>query len=65
MIEVDYHGIDLSVSDFPNDLRGWVAYSIAFAANTHCGNKSAALKLLLMEADDIIAQVKTGKAPSQ
>lgn len=63
MFSFDYHGVELSSSDFPRDLRGWVAFSIAFAWNTRCRDKEAALELLLHEADNIIGQVKTGKVP--
>jgi len=63
MLTFDYHGVELSPSDFPRDLQGWVAFSIAMAFNTRCRDKDAALELLLHEADKIIEQVKTGKAP--
>jgi len=63
MLSFDYHGVQLSSSDFSRDLRGWVAFSIAFAFNTRCHDKDAALELLMHEADNIIDQVKTGKAP--
>ncbi len=58
-----YHAIELTAADFPKDLRGWVAFSIAMAAATHCRDKEAAMELLLHEADKIIEQVKTGEAP--
>ena len=64
MFEFDYHGIPLSASDFSRDLKGWVAFSILFAANTHCRDKEAALELLNYEAEKIIEQVKTGNAPA-
>jgi len=64
MVTFDYHGVEISPSDFPKNLRGWVAFSIAFAHNTRCRDKDAALELLMYEADKIIEQVKTGKAPS-
>ena len=53
----DCHGV-ISASDFPRDLRGWVALSIVFAHNTHCKDRDAALELLLYEADRIIEQVR-------
>ena len=59
----DYNGIELSADDFPRDLQGWVAFSIAFAANTKCRDKAATMDLLLHEAERIIEQVKIGKAP--
>ena len=63
MLKIDYHGVEMSVSDFPRDLRGWVAFSILYAHNTRCRDKDAARDLLLHDADKIIEQVKTGKAP--
>ena len=63
MMSIDYHGVELSASDFSRDLRGWVAFSIAYAFNTRCRDKSAALELLLHEADKIIEQVEKGVAP--
>lgn len=63
MLTFDYNGHEICADDFPRDLRGWVAFSIAFAANTRCANKTGQLELLLHEADSIIEQVKTGKAP--
>lgn len=62
MIEFDYHGVKLSASDFPRDLTGWIAFSIAMAGSTRCRDKDAALELLNGEAERIIEQVKTGKA---
>jgi hypothetical protein len=64
MLKLDYHGILLSPSDFSRDLKGWVAFSIAFTASTQCRDKKAALELLTHEAEEIIKQVKTGKAPA-
>lgn len=63
MLEFDYHGIRLSAADFDRDLKGWVAFRIAMAFNTHCRDKSTALELLNYDAGRIIEQVKTGKAP--
>jgi len=63
VLSFDYHGVEMSAADFPRDLRGWVAFSIAFAFNTRCRDKEAALELLLHEADKIIEQVNTGDAP--
>ena len=63
MLTFDYHGVEISAADFPKTLQGWVAFSIAFAHNTHCRDKDAAMELLMHEADKIIEQVKTGKAP--
>lgn len=64
MLTFNYHGVELSASDFPRDLKGWIAFSIAMAFNTRCRDKEAALELLMYEADKIIDQVKTGKAPA-
>lgn len=63
MLTMIVNGVELSASDFPRTLEGWVAFSIAFANNTHCRDKEAAVELYLYEAERIIAQVKTGKAP--
>ncbi len=65
MLAFEYNGIYLSADDFPDNLKGWVAFSIAFVANTRCRDKEAALELLLYEAEKIIEQVKTGKAPKK
>ena len=62
-IEIDFHGVPLSASDFPHDLRGWIAFTILFASNTTCGNREAAIELLLYEADKIIEHVKEGAPP--
>ena len=58
-----WNGIEINRSDFGTDLRDWVAFSLALMANTHCSNRKAALELLYHEADSIIAQVQSGKAP--
>ncbi len=58
MIVFDFHGVEISPSDFPRTLQGWVAYSIAFAHNTHCRDKAAALDLLMHEAEQIIERVR-------
>ncbi|MCC7334407.1 MAG: hypothetical protein IT422_04905 [Pirellulaceae bacterium] len=63
MMQFDFHGVGLSAEDFKRDLKGWVAFSIAFTLNAHCRNKEAALEILEQAAEDIIQQVKTGKAP--
>ena len=64
MLSMDYHGVELAASDFPRTLEGWVAFSIAFAWNTRCRDKQAAVELLMSEAESIIRQVKEGKAPN-
>jgi len=64
MFSIDYHGVDISGADFPRDLRGWIAFSIAFAFNTRCRDKTAAIDLLLHEADKIIDAVHEGKPPA-
>lgn len=63
MLTFNFSDIELSPTDFPRDLRGWVAYSIAYVGAVRSGDKEAALELLLYEADKIIQQVRTGKAP--
>lgn len=57
MLTIKYHGIDIESQDFPEDLCGYVAFSIAFAWNTHCRDKNAAIELLLYEANGIIQKV--------
>ena len=59
MITFMVNGIEVSPSDFPKDLRGWVAYSVAFIANTHCSDKEAMLELYLHEADSIITRIQS------
>lgn len=63
MLSFDYHGIELTAADFEHSLKGWVAFNIAMAFNTRCRDKEAALELLNHAADEIIEQVKKGKAP--
>lgn len=57
------NGVEVNVSDFDRDLRGWVAFQIAACGNTLCRDKEALLKMLYGTADHVIEQVKTGKAP--
>jgi len=57
MLSINYHGINLEAQDFPEDLRGYIAFSIAFAWNTRCRDKSCAVELLLCESDNIIQKV--------
>lgn len=66
-VTFDYNGVEMCGADFPRDLRGWVAFSIAFAAATHCRDKQAALELLLHEADNIVEKVDAARtmAPRQ
>ena len=58
VISFNYHGVDLSVSDFPRTLAGWVAFSIAFDRNVQCCDKEAAMELLIHEAEQIINRVR-------
>jgi len=52
------NGIELTAADFPRTLEGWVAFSIAFAAATHCKDKAAALTLLRHEARGLMQRVR-------
>ncbi|NQT17910.1 MAG: hypothetical protein HQ582_34480 [Planctomycetes bacterium] len=60
-----FQGIQLSAADFPRDLAGWVAFSIAYAGTTGCRDKEAAIELLMYEAEKIIEQVAAGKPPEE
>ena len=60
---MNYNGIDIEARDFPGTLQGYIAFCIAFAANTHCCDKEAAVELLMHEAENIIERVKIGKPP--
>lgn len=62
-LSFDFNGLQMSASDFPRTLQGWLAFSIAFAAATQCKDKEAALELLLHTADDVIEKVKEGRVP--
>jgi hypothetical protein len=52
------NGIELSRSDFGDEHRDWVAFSIAFAMNTRCRDKEAFLELLLGTADGILDRTR-------
>lgn len=55
--------IELSASDFPRTLQGWVAFSIAMSHATKCRDKKSALELLLSDAEEIIRKVQEGSVP--
>lgn len=55
-----WNDIELSRDDFDNSLRDWVAFTIAFLANTQCSDKEVALDLLRYDADSIINKVREG-----
>ena len=63
-MEFQFGGVYLNREDFDNSLRDYIAFSIAFAANTQCRDKDAALELLRYEAARIIECVKAGKMVS-
>ena len=63
MMQFNFNGVPIYRSDFTNDLKGYVAFSIAFANVVKCRDREAALELLNHEAEKIIEQVKSGKAP--
>ena len=63
MFQMEINGSGISAADFPRNLQGWVAFSMAFAMNTRCRDKAAFVELLLRDAEKIVAQCKTGEAP--
>lgn len=62
-LEISFNGVYLSRSDFGNSIQDYIAFSIAFACDTHCRDKEAALELLQYEAEKLIEVVKAGKTP--
>jgi hypothetical protein len=54
MFSIRFGGVELTRADFDKSFRDYVAFSIAFAANTGCRDKEAALELLRYEADSLI-----------
>ena len=64
MLTFMYNGVELSARDFSRDLKGWIAFTIAFANATHCRDKEAALELLTHEAERIIEACKQGTPPN-
>lgn len=49
---------EMSIEDFSKDLKGFVAYTIAFAHSTKCRDKAAALELLDHMAEQILRRAR-------
>lgn len=64
-ITFEWNGFDFGRADFGNDLRDWIAFSLALLASTGCRDKEAALQLLYHEADSIIAKVSDQEGQEQ
>ena len=64
MLTMDIHGVELSAADFPKDLQGYIAFSIAMACNTRCRDGQALKELLMSEAENIIERCRIGKPPT-
>lgn len=64
---INWNGVELSRADFgaEDDLRDWIAFTIAFSLNAHCSDKAAALELLRYEADKIVAKVTKLAGPCE